>query len=88
MTRSGSTLSCSAHSDSYSSGARRGTFSPPGSVPGCEQPLMTHCCITAQISSSRARTSSAGRQACSFSAISSLIDSPVTRHCSQQFGRR
>ena len=33
ITRSGSVENCSEHSRWYSSGARRGTFSPPGSVP-------------------------------------------------------
>ncbi len=76
MTRSGSARSGSAASWRYSSGARRGTFSPPGRMPGVAHPASTHCRITAQMSSSRARTWPAGRRLASLASITPLIGRP------------
>ena len=71
----------------YSSGARRGTFSPPGSVPSLRRtPFCTHSCITAQMSSRPARTSASLRHACSLASITPLIGSPVSAQLGEQLG--
>jgi len=63
ITRSGSVENGSLDSVRKSSGPRRRTFSPPGSVRSVRsQPRRTQSCITCQIRSSPARTSGSVRQ--------------------------
>ena len=65
-----------------SAGARRRTFSPPGSTPVDSQPFATHSCITDQMCSRPARICSSVRHDSSFAIMTSLIGSRSRAQCS------
>ncbi len=67
-----------------SSGARRRTFRPPSRTPSLRLPRSTQSCITAQRSSSPARTCAADRQLSSLASITWSMGNPVAAHAASR----
>ena len=78
IARSGSSPSRSQVSCRNSRGARRGTFSPPGSIPSVAQPRSTQARMTCHRSPRSARTCPAVRpSACSLASTMPETGSPL-----------